>query len=72
MFVIFEHPFLNGNKRIAVVSLLVFLSLNGRWLRMDWKTLYGLTVFVANSDPSDRDKVLKTLVQFIEYSLVEK
>lgn len=67
-----EHPFLNGNKRIAVVSLLVFLSLNNHWLKMDWKTLYGLTIFVTNSDPVDRGKVLKTLVQFIEYSLVRK
>ncbi len=67
-----EHPLLNGNKRIAVVSLLVFLSFNDYWLKMDWKTLYGLTIFVANSDPTDRDKVLKPLAQFIKDSLVKK
>lgn len=64
-----EHPFLNGNKRLAVVSLLTFLSLNEHWLETDWKTLYGLTIFVANSDPSDRDKVLRTLEEFISNSL---
>lgn len=64
-----EHPFLNGNKRIAVVSLLTFLYLNQRWLKTDWKTLYGLTIFVANSDPSDRSKILKTLEQFFKDSL---
>jgi len=67
-----EHPFLNGNKRLAVVSLLVFLFLNNRWLKTDWKTLYGLTIFVANSDPSDRNKVLNSLGQFIKDSLVGK
>jgi len=65
-----EHPFLNGNKRLAVVSLLTFLSLNDHWLEADWKTLYGLTIFVANSDPSDRDKVLRTLEEFTVNSLV--
>lgn len=65
-----EHPFLNGNKRLAVVSLLTFLFLNEHWLETDWKTLYGLTIFVANSDPSDRDKVLRTLGEFMANSLV--
>ncbi len=37
---------------------------------MDWKTLYGLTLFVANSDPKDRDKILKTIERFIENSIV--
>jgi death-on-curing protein len=66
-----EHPFLNGNKRLAVVCLLVFLQLNKHWLKTDWKTLYGLTVFVANSDPIDRSNVLKTLEQFIKETLVK-
>lgn len=65
-----EHPFLNGNKRLAVVSLLTFLSLNRRWLSANWKTLYGLTVFVANSDPSDRNKILKVLNQLLVDSLI--
>lgn len=64
-----EHPFLNGNKRIAVVTFLTFLYLNKHWLEMDWKTLYGLTIFVANSDPKDRDKVLKTIERFVENSV---
>ena len=65
-----EHPFLNGNKRIAVVSLLTFLFLNKRWLKTDWQTLYGLTIFTANSAPCDRSKVVATLEQFIEESVV--
>ncbi len=65
------RPFLNGNKRIAVVSLLTFLYLNKFWLQTDWKTLYGLTVFVANSDPSDRNKILNVLNQFVKDSLLK-
>jgi death-on-curing protein len=67
-----EHPVLNGNKRLAVVSLLTFLYLNKHWMETDWKTLYGLTIFVANSDPRDRDNVLKTLEEFISNSLAPR
>lgn len=30
-----NHPFQNGNKRIAMTSLLVLLSKNNRWLQVD-------------------------------------
>ena len=29
-----NHPFQNGNKRIAVTSLLTFLSMNDKWLNI--------------------------------------
>ncbi|MBU1016793.1 MAG: type II toxin-antitoxin system death-on-curing family toxin [Patescibacteria group bacterium] len=67
-----EHPFLNGNKRLAVTCFLTFLHLNKLWLKTDWKTLYGLTIFIANSDPSDREKVLKALNQFIQDSIMRQ
>jgi hypothetical protein len=41
-------------------------------METDWKTLYGLTIFVANSDPRDRDNVLKTLEEFISNSLAPR
>lgn len=67
-----NHPFLNGNKRIAVVSLLTFLYLNSHWISTDWKTLYGLTIFIANSDPADRGKALNVLIQFIRDSFIDR
>lgn len=44
-----NHPFQNGNKRIAVTSTLTFLFLNGRWLGIPPDELYQLAVWVAQS-----------------------
>jgi len=60
-----NHPFQNGNKRIAVTSLLIFLLLNGRWLTVFPQKLYNLTVWVAESDPDLRDGVIQGLRDFI-------
>ena len=30
-----NHPFQNGNKRIAITILLTFLFCNGKWLKAD-------------------------------------
>jgi len=59
------HPFQNGNKRIATVALMVFLSLNLKWLKTDWKELYDIAVLVAESYPQRRDGVLRLLEEFI-------
>ena len=54
-----NHPFRNGNKRIAVMSLLIFLRLNNKWLAISPKLLHQIAVLVAESNPSERDFVLK-------------
>jgi len=56
-----NHPFNNGNKRIAVISLLVFLSLNSKWLDIHPLNLYKIALLVAESASNDREKVLKKL-----------
>jgi len=37
-----NHPFVDGNKRTALMSALVFLGLNGQRLEAEPETLYGL------------------------------
>lgn len=66
-----QHPFLNGNKRIACVSLMVFLSLNGTWLKTSWRELYDIAVTVATSRSDNREGMLQLLTDFIENN-VEK
>jgi len=61
-----NHPFQNGNKRLAVTSLLVLLSKNNKWLRTDGKELYNLAVWVAQSPPLARDQVLIVITNFIK------
>ena len=42
-----NHPFQNGNKRIAVTTLFVFLSINKKWIKVDNQELYNFAVWVA-------------------------
>ena len=37
-----NHPFQNGNKRIAVMGLLTFLALNNKWINIKPEELYKL------------------------------
>ena len=49
-----NHPFKNGNKRIAIMSLLYFLSKNNKWLAIDNKSLYEFAKAIAESRPKSR------------------
>ena len=65
-----NHPFQNGNKRLAVTSLFVFLYKNKKWLRADKKELYNLAVWVAGSPALAREQMLIVIENFIKKYLV--
>ncbi len=65
-----NHPFQNGNKRIAMTTLLVFLFFNGKWLRVDTQGLYNFTVWVAQSPSMVKDQVVDAIQKFIRTHLV--
>jgi prophage maintenance system killer protein len=60
-----NHPFQNGNKRIAVMTLLAVLYLNGLWLNAGKLKPYTIAVYVAGSKREDKEKVTKTIKAFI-------
>jgi len=60
-----NHPFQNGNKRIAMTTLLVFLFLNKRWLRVDTQTFYNTAVWVAQSPAEAKEEIVKYIEKFI-------
>jgi death-on-curing protein len=60
-----NHPFQNGNKRIAVTTLLVFLHKNGKWLEVDSQAFYNFTVWVAQSPAELKDATVTGIEQFI-------
>lgn len=60
-----NHPFQNGNKRIAVTTLLVFLYKNNKWLYVNSQELYLFTVWVASSPSNLKDQVVKGIEKFI-------
>ena len=66
-----NHPFQNGNKRIAVTSLFVFLHLNKKWLLVDSGQLYNFAVWVAQSPSEVRDDVLSAIRTFIKKNMIQ-
>lgn len=66
-----NHPFQNCNKRIAVTSLLVFLYLNKKWLKVAKEQLYRVAVWVAESEPEFKDGVILSLHKLIKNHLIE-
>ena len=66
-----NHPFQNGNKRVAVATLLYFLSKYGKWLDLETKTLYNLALAVSESDPKKKDKAIKFISEVIDLFVVD-
>src|SRR3989338_5514015 len=46
-----NHPFKNGNKRIAMTTLFYFLFQNKKWIKVDNRELYNFAKWVAESNP---------------------
>ena len=64
-----NHPFQNGNKRLAITTLLMFLLENKKWLRADTQELYNFTVWVAQSPPQAKEQVVEAVQNFIKTHL---
>lgn len=69
-FMVKNHPFKNGNMRLALVSTLVFLARNGYWMEADQQQLYNHTVWTAESLPEHKDAVIMATRDFIRRRLV--
>ncbi len=67
-----NHPFQNGNKRIAITTLFVFLSKNGKWLEVDNQKLYNFAVWVASSPSDFKEEVVSAIEKFIKKNMVDK
>lgn len=65
-----NHPFQNGNKRIAMTALFVYLYKNMRWLRVDTQELYNFTVWVAQSPPRVKDETVKAIQKFLNAYMI--
>ena len=61
-----NHPFQNGNKRIAITTLLTYLYKHDKWLKVDTKELYNFTRWVAESNPKLKDETVKAVEKFIK------
>ncbi len=66
-----NHPFQNGNKRIAMTTLFVFLHKNKKWLKVDTQELYNFTMWIAQSPPKFKEETLQAIGKFIKTHIVK-
>lgn len=64
---VLNHPFVDGNKRTATVSLIVFLELNGFSLKIDNKKLVKIILSV-----SIKEKTVEELTKWLETVAIKK
>ena len=71
-FVIKDHPFSDGNKRIGTLLFLEYLRRNGLLLRADGaprladNAMVALALLIAESEPSQKDLMIRLVLNLLE------
>jgi death-on-curing family protein len=71
-FVTKNHSFIDGNKRIAAALFILFLQKNGilirkdRSRRIDDNSLVALTLMIASSKPTEKDRIIKVILNLLK------
>lgn len=80
-FLIKDHVFVDGNKRIATFLLFLFLDMNDMlWITppeisiispsepvISYNTIYSLAIFVAESDPKEKETIINLITSLIQF-----
>jgi len=69
-FMIKNHPFKNGNKRIAMTTLIYALSKQNKWLSVDIKVLYNFAMWVAESPSDAKEETMLYIQKFLDKHIV--
>jgi DNA ligase (NAD+) len=65
-FIIKDHPFSDGNKRIGCLLFLLFLNINGFKLKaVTPESLTALALLIAESDPKQKEIIIKLVVNLL-------
>ncbi len=64
-FVVKDHPFTDGNKRIGALMFLLYLTQEDIEHRPDPGALTALTLLIAESAPSNKDLMIRLIVNLI-------
>jgi len=69
-FIVKNHPFSDGNKRIGALMFVWYLSMNNNLIsnnnnKINKATLVSLTILIAQSAPSDRELIVKLICNLI-------
>ena len=71
-FIIKDHPFYDGNKRIGALLFIVFLTINGEHLTKNGETkisdraLTALALLIAESNPAEKDLITALIRKLLE------
>ncbi|MBU1074626.1 type II toxin-antitoxin system death-on-curing family toxin [Patescibacteria group bacterium] len=65
-----NHPFKNGNKRIAMTTLMAFLFKNNKWIKVDNTELYNFAMWVAQSPRGAKEETITATANFIQKHVV--
>lgn len=65
-----NHPFKNGNKRVAMVTLLYFLDQNKLWLKVDNQEFYNFAKWVAASNPRLKNATVMAIKDFLKQTVL--
>lgn len=65
-----NHPFQNGNKRIAMTTLMVFLFKNKKWLKVDTQELFNFTMWITQSPAKLKKETVEAIKKFLKSYLV--
>lgn len=66
-----NHPFQNGNKRLAMTTLFIFLFQNKKWLKVDNQELYNFATWVASSNAKLKDDTVRAVETFLTNYIVD-
>ena len=64
-FVVKDHPFTDGNKRIGALLLLLYLTREGVARPLDPRALTALTLLIAESAPARKDLMIRLAVNLL-------
>lgn len=66
-----NHPFQNGNKRIAMTTLFYALLKKGKWLSIDNQSLYNFAIWVTESPPDAKEEVVQYIEKFLKSHIIK-
>ncbi len=69
-FCIKNHPFEDGNKRMGIFALIIYLADNGYWLDTTNEELFNMTVRTAASGMKEKDQVVGEIETFVEENII--
>jgi prophage maintenance system killer protein len=67
-----DHPFSDGNKRIASITFIYFLEKNGYLRKLNGErkindnTIVALSLLIASSDPREKDVMIKIITNLLK------